>query len=148
MKQTIRSIYLRLLLAGAILLLAACAAPPASPPATTTPPASGQPQIVPFDALIADAASFAGQQVCTEGVAVEGFEANALGASTRQQGNAVYLTEPTIWIVVADKQIIGECTSPAAGGDIRFCPTRVCGMFEAEGGYGHMGQYQYQLSQP
>ena len=149
MRQTIHSRYLHVLLAGALLLLAACAAPPASPPATVSPPtASGQQQVVLFDDLIANATDYAGQQVCTEGVAVEGFEANALGASTRQQGNAVYLTEPTIWIVVADKQIIGECTSPAAGGDIRFCPTRVCGMFEAEGGYGHMGQYQYQLSQP
>ena len=148
MKRTFHSLDLCLLLAG-LLLLTGCAAPPASLPHSTTPPAgSGQPQTVPFDDLLTDATRYAGQQVCTEGIAVDGFEANALGASTRQQGNAVYLTEPTIWIAVAQKEIIGECTAPAAGGDIRFCPARVCGLFEAEGGYGHMGQYQYQISQP
>ncbi len=148
MKDTRFPFDVRLLLAG-IVLLAACAAPPASPPATVSPPtASGQQQVVLFDDLIADATSYAGQQVCTEGIAVAGFEANALGASTRQQGNAVYLSEPTIWIAVAEKDIIGECTSPVTGSDIAFCPTRVCGLFEADGGYGHMGQYQYQLSQP
>lgn len=148
MKDMRISFDLRMLLAGAVLLLAACAALPTSPLAATAPPASGQPLIVPFDDLLANATGYAGQQVCTEGIAVEGFEANALGASTRQQGNAVYLTEPAIWIAVAEKEMIGECTSPVAGSDIAFCPTRVCGLFEAAGGYGHMGQYQYQISQP
>ena len=58
---------------------------------------------------------------------------------------AVYLTEPTIWIAAAEKEVIGECTGADASGGFRFCPARVCGLFEAEGGYGHMGQYAYQI---
>lgn len=130
------------LLAG--LLVAGCVAPPlmVSPGAGS---ATGTPIVVAFDELVANANRYTGQRLCTEGVAVEGFEANALGAGTRQQGQAVYLTEPTIWIAAAEKEVIGECSSVDASGGFRFCPARVCGLFEAEGGYGHMGQYAFQI---
>lgn len=130
------------LLAG--LLLAGCVAPPPVAPAATEG-SDETPVTVAFDELVADPGRYAGQRVCTEGVAVQGFEANALGAGTRQQGQAVYLTEPTIWIATAEKEVIGECSSPNAAGGIQFCPAQVCGFFEAEGGYGHMGQYAYQI---
>ncbi|MEI2692545.1 MAG: hypothetical protein V9H69_23610 [Anaerolineae bacterium] len=130
------------LLAG--LLMAGCVAPP-----LVAPPGAGgtaeTPVVVAFEELVANASRYAGQRVCTEGVAVEGFEANALGAGIRQQGQAVYLTEPTIWIATAEKEVIGECTGADASGGFRFCPARVCGLFEAEGGYGHLGQHAYQI---
>lgn len=127
------------LLAG--LLAAGCVAPPLiAPPGVGG--ATETPVVVAFDELVADASRYAGQRVCTEGIAVQGFEANALGAGTRQQGQAVYLTEPTIWIAVAEKEIIGECSD---GSGARFCPARVCGLFEAAGGYGHLGQYAFQI---
>lgn len=132
------------LLASLLLTAAGCVAPPAPSPAPFAG-AAETPVVIAFDELVANASRYAGQRVCTEGVAVEGFEANALGAGTRQQGQAVYLTEPTVWIATAEKEITGECSSPDAAGDIRFCPARVCGLFEAEGGYGHMGQYAYQI---
>ena len=144
MKRTIIPLKRCLLLAG-WLLLASCAPPPGT---ATTPASSGRPQSVALDVLFADPARYDGEQICTEGIAVEGFEANALGAGTREQGQAVYLTEPTIWIAGAEKEVTGECTAPAAGGDIRFCPATVCGLFEAAGDYGHMGQYRFQISQP
>lgn len=140
--RPIRTLQSLALLAG--LLLAGCVAPPSvAPPSTVGPPET--PVAVAFDELVANATRYAGQRICTEGIAVQGFEANALGAGTRQQGQAVYLTEPTIWIATTEKETIGECSSPNAAGAIQFCPARVCGLFEAEGGYGHMGQYAYQI---
>ena len=140
--QFLRALLLLTLLAS--LLAAGCVAPP-----LVAPPGAGgateTPVVVAFDPLVADASRYAGQRVCTEGIAVEGFEANALGAGTRQQGQAVYLTEPTIWIAVAEKEITGECSGSSAGGAVRFCPARVCGLFEAAGGYGHLGQYAFQI---
>ncbi len=106
-------------LLGLLLALAGCVAPPpATPPGTPPPAAIGAtetPMTVAFDELIANATRYAGQRVCSEGIAVQGFEANALGAGIRQQGQAVYLTEPTIWIASAEKEVIGECSSPRRG---------------------------------
>lgn len=135
--RPIRSGFVSLL---ALLVLAACVAP--SP---TVSSAVGTPTATRFDELVTDADRYVGQRICTEGLVVEGFEANALGADIRQQGQAVYLTEPTIWIADAEKEIIGECSGVDASGGFHFCPARVCGLFEAEGGYGHLGQYAYQI---
>jgi hypothetical protein len=143
MKLTTTTLFLALV-SGVILSLAGCVAPPdVTPPASVS--ATEPPAVVAFDELVANPSRYAGQRVCTEGIAVEGFEANALGAGTRQQGQAVYLTEPTIWIAAAEREVIGECTGVDESGGFRFCPARVCGLFEAEGGYGHLGQYAFQF---
>lgn len=57
---------------------------------------------VPFEELVSNPERYHGRQVCTEGIHATGFEVNALGASVRREGDAVYLTEPVIWLEGAE----------------------------------------------
>lgn len=141
MKPTMRIYAVLAPVACLLFLLAGCATPPVSTPVSET-----EPLVVPFDELIAGAAQYAGQEICTEGISVDAFEAIALGASTYERNGAIFLTEPTIWIASASREVIGDCQELATGGEIKFCQERVCGVFHAGDQYGHTGNYQYELS--
>jgi len=105
----------------------------------------GADRFVEFAELVTNAQSYHGEELCTAGVYVLGFETSALGASTYERGSAIYLTEPSVWVEGAEIWITGDCftsdTAPAA----EFCRSEVCGLFESGGGHGHLGGYDYQL---
>lgn len=98
-----------------------------------------------IDDLLSSPQSYQGEEICTEGVYASGFEINALGASTYQRGDAVYLTEPAIWLERAEIRASNDCFSSATTPPVEFCKVTVCGFFEYGGNYGHVGSYEYQL---
>ena len=102
-------------------------------------------RFVDFDELVTNAQSYHGQQLCTAGVHVLGFETSALGASTYRRGTAVYLTEPAVWIEGAEIRTTGDCFTSYTAPPAEFCQVELCGLFESGGGYGHLGGYQHQL---
>jgi hypothetical protein len=111
-------------------------------------PARTTPEFVEFGELVADPQRYDGSEICTEGIHAMGFETNALGASTYDGGNTVYLTEPTIWIEGAEIRVTGGCLESGDSPRAEFCPVQVCGVFEAGRGFGHLGGYKYQLRGP
>jgi hypothetical protein len=102
-------------------------------------------QDVPFEELVSNPERYHGRRVCTEGIYVTGFEVNALGASLRRDGEAVYLTEPVIWLEGAEIRLSTDCVDSGSFPTARFCRATVCGLFESGGYYGHVGGYAYQL---
>jgi len=102
-------------------------------------------QDVPFDDLVSNPERYHGRRVCTEGIHATGFEVNALAASLRREGEAVYLTEPAIWLEGAEIRSSADCFDSGALPTARFCRATVCGLFESGGYYGHLGGYAYQL---
>jgi hypothetical protein len=98
-----------------------------------------------IDDLTSDPRSYQKKEVCTEGIYASGFEVNALAASTYREGDAVYLTEPAIWIEGAQIRSRSDCFESATTPPIEFCKVTVCGFFEFGGQYGHLGGYEYQL---
>jgi hypothetical protein len=105
----------------------------------------GDGTFVEFGELVATPQRYHGRQICTAGVYVLGFETSALGASTYQRGSAIYLTEPAIWVGEAEVHSRGDCFSSDAAPPAEFCHVEVCGLFESDGGFGHLGGYEYQL---
>ncbi|MBX7234580.1 MAG: hypothetical protein K1X65_09370 [Caldilineales bacterium] len=127
-----------------IILLGACAAPPTQPPATPTP-ASPPTADVPFGDLMTAPATYAGQDICTNGVYLSSFEVEALGQDTVERDGALYLTEPAIWLERAQIEAEPNCTevgTPPA----KFCPARVCGRFDYGGQYGHLNGWSYRIA--
>ena len=102
-------------------------------------------QDVPFEELVSKPERYHGRRICTEGIYATGFEVNALGASLRRDGEAVYLTEPVIWLEGAEIRSSSHCFDSGAFPSARFCKATVCGLFESGGYYGHVGGYAYQL---
>lgn len=102
-------------------------------------------RFVDFDELVTNPQSYHGRQICTAGVYVLGFETCALGASTHQEGSAIYLTEPSVWVQGAEIRTTGDCFTSDTVPPAEFCESEVCGLFESGGGYGHLGGYEYQL---
>jgi hypothetical protein len=102
-------------------------------------------QDVPFDDLVSNPERYDGRRVCTEGIHATSFEVNALGASWWRKGEAVYLTEPAIWLEGAEIRSSADCVDSGAFPTARFCKATVCGLFESGGYYGHVGGYAYQL---
>jgi hypothetical protein len=102
-------------------------------------------QDLPFDDLVSNPERYHGRRVCTQGLYATGFEVNALGASLRREGDAVYLTEPFIWLEGAKIGSSTDCVDSRTFPSARFCRATVCGLFESGGHYGHLGGYAYQL---
>ena len=100
---------------------------------------------VDIDDLQSDPRSYQNKEVCTEGIYASGFEVNALAASTYREGDAVYLTQPAIWIEGAQIRSTTDCFMSGTTPPIEFCKVIVCGFFEFGGRYGHLGGYEYQL---
>jgi hypothetical protein len=100
---------------------------------------------VSFDDLTQNALDYNGMQVCTEGVYLSGFEVSALGKLAEQRNNNTYLTEPAIWIegINVEKR---ECFKTETLFPFEFCNAKVCGIFEYGDKYGHLGDYNYQIS--
>jgi hypothetical protein len=98
-----------------------------------------------FHELVANPQRYSGSEVCTEGVYATGFETSALGISTYEVGEAVYPSEPTIWIEGAEIRARGACLQVESLPQAQFCPVEACGIFESGGGFGHLGAYRYQL---
>jgi hypothetical protein len=71
-------------------------------------------QDVPFDDLVSNPERYHGRRVCTEGIHATGFEVNPLGASLRREGEAVYLTEPAIWLEGAEIRSSANCVDSGA----------------------------------
>jgi hypothetical protein len=105
-------------------------------------------ELVEFGELVAHPQRYHESELCTEGIYATGFETNALGTSTYEVDKGVYLTEPTIWIEGADVRVRGDCLKARGIPEAEFCPVEVCGVFEAGGGFGHLGAYDYQLRGP
>jgi len=102
-------------------------------------------QNVPFEELVSNPKRYHGRRVCTEGIYATGFEVNALGASLRREGEAVYLTEPVIWLEGAEIRSSTDCVDSRTFPTASFCKVTVCGLFESGGYYGHLGGYAYRL---
>ena len=105
-------------------------------------------EFVEFSELVAHPQRYHGSEICTAGVYALGFETSALGASTHEVDGAVYVSEPTVWIEGAEIRSRGECLKAGGMPQAEFCPVEVCGVFEAGGGFGHVGGYEYQLRGP
>lgn len=127
-----------------VILLGACVATPTPAPATPTPappPAAD----VSFSDLMTAPTTYAGKEICTNGIYLSSFEVEALGQDTVERDGALYLTEPSIWLERAKIEAEPNCTevgTPPA----KFCQARVCGRFDYGGQYGHLGGWLYQLS--
>jgi hypothetical protein len=100
---------------------------------------------VDIDDLLSNPRSHQGREICTEGVYAAGFEINALAASTLEDGDAVYLTEPAIWLEGAEIRARNDCFTSGTTPPVEFCKVTVCGSFEYGGNYGHVGAYEYEL---
>jgi hypothetical protein len=68
-----------------------------------------------------------------------------LAASTYEKDGAVYLAEPVAWLEGADVRSRSDCFTPDTAPQATFCRVAVCGRFEAAGGYGHLGAYDFQI---
>lgn len=106
----------------------------------------GSSENVLFSELISNSQKYNGKRVCTEGVHVSAFESDAIGESTYQEGEAMYLTEPTIWNEGANIKSKQDCFETDTIPSAEFCKVRICGIFEYGGAYGHVGGYQYQIT--
>jgi hypothetical protein len=102
--------------------------------------------IVPIDTLLSHPERYNGKRICTRGMYASAFEVNALASSLRQEGSALYLGEPAIWLEGAEIVTTADCWEGAAAPAARFCEATVCGFFEHGARYGHLGGYEYQLS--
>ncbi len=100
--------------------------------------------VVPSTDLMANPENYANQDVCTEGTAVSGFEASVIAAGTIERDGAVYLTEPVIWLENVTPEGESDCFTTGLP-PMTFCRVRVCGRFETDGGFGHLGGYDFQL---
>lgn len=103
-----------------------------------------------FETPVSRPQAYAGRRICAEGIYASGFEISALGRSTYQRGDAIYLTEPTIWIEGGDGDhpvlSSGDCFSSTTVMPVEFCPAIACGVFEFGEGYGHGGGWAYQIA--
>ena len=84
-----------------------------------------------------------GKRIQTTGIWLNAFETSALSDSMIQRGGAPRLKEPLLWLegtTVTDKR---DCVSH--GFRLTFCTVDVDGIFEDGGGFGHLGQYQFQI---
>lgn len=102
-------------------------------------------ELIEFSDLVSNPHNYHGKNICAEGAYLLGFEVSALGASTYQQGSAVYLTEPVIWIEGADIRSSTDCFKTDTTPPAEFCQATVCGLFETGGNYGHLGAYKFQI---
>jgi hypothetical protein len=100
---------------------------------------------VPFEELVSNPQRYHGRRVCTEGIHVTGFETSAPGASLRQEGEAVYLTELVIWLAGAETRSTSDGVESGAFPTARLCRATVHGLYQSGGHYGHLGGYAYQL---
>lgn len=103
---------------------------------------------VPLEELFANPERYSGRTVRTEGIYVSGFEASGLGTSTYNRGDAVYLTEPAIWVEGAVFESKTDCFTAKPIPHPTFCRVRIRGLFEYGERYGHLGGYAYRLSAP
>jgi hypothetical protein len=103
-----------------------------------------------FETLVSRPQAYAGRRICTEGIYASGFEISAMGSSTYQRGEAIYLAEPTIWIEGGETYhpilSSGECFTSTTVMPVEFCPATACGVFEFGEGYGHTGGWAYQIA--
>ncbi len=83
--------------------------------------------------------------VRVEGWYVDAFETSAMARGTEERGNAVYLTEPAIWVdratVIEERNCFIIETMPPS----EFCEVTVEGIFDYGEGYGHIDAYKYRI---
>jgi hypothetical protein len=104
------------------------------------------PQQVEFSDLVTNPERYDGEAICTEGIYLVAFEVNAMGSGIYTQDEYVYLNEPSIWLEGAEIENQGECFQVEREPGANFCPVRACGQFETGGNYGHLGSWEFQLS--
>jgi hypothetical protein len=100
---------------------------------------------VAFASLVSDPAHYQGRQVCTKGVYLDGVEAMGLAEGIYQRDGRTYLSEPVIWLESPQVAWQAGCFVQNSVPPAQFCHARVCGVFEAEGQYGHAGGYRFQI---
>jgi hypothetical protein len=106
---------------------------------------------VPVAELVANPSRYHGQEVCTVGMCVQGFEVSALGVDTQEKDGLTYLTGPLVWIEGAEITSRGPCFSQ---GDnlyaqhTEFCQVTICGRFEHCHKCGQLDGYAFQLTNP
>ncbi len=104
-----------------------------------------KPRLVTITDLIYAPEKYDGKSIQTEGIYVSSFEVSALGRLTYKQGDSLFLTEPTIWIESTTIETKSDCFTTGFYDIAEFCVVTVHGIFEYGEGYGHMGQYKYQI---
>jgi hypothetical protein len=104
---------------------------------------------VPLAELVANPSRYHGQEVCTEGIYVRGFEVSVLGVGTQEKGGITYLAEPMVWVEGAEIASSENCFSQREGlgaPPIEFCRVTICGRFEHCHKCGHLDGYAFQLT--
>lgn len=109
---------------------------------------------VTYAELVKNHATYAGKKVRVSGILVAGFETYAL-AEKYSSGPAI-TSQPLIWIVEGVAAGIKVETWVCKGGDglreVRYCNATVEGTFMSQKqerglGYGHLGQYPFQIGE-
>jgi hypothetical protein len=119
-----------------LLFLSACAAPGTS--------ADGFLKVSLKD-LFANPLIYNGKELCTDGIYLKAFEVSALADSYEIKDNYRSLVGPNIWVEHPAMETF-ECVEESDRFG-KFCMVVVCGKFEYGGQYGHLGGYQYMLSE-
>jgi hypothetical protein len=134
MLEIIKRIFILSGLALSLLIVSSCATNKTS-----------KPKFVELVDLIAIPERYNGKNIRSNGIYVRGFECSALGVSTYKKDNAVYLTEPTIWIESANIESKTNCFTMDLFPPAEFCTIKISGIFEYGDRYGHLGGYKFQI---
>jgi len=103
----------------------------------------------PVSRIIENAAQSNNQTVCLLGYYQISFEFSALAAAFRTTNGSDNLAAPYVWVEGTVPEALLDCRTSAVGQNICFGQIKLTGKFEyttSDPGFGHLGNYQYQLS--
>ncbi|MDI6740256.1 MAG: hypothetical protein QME74_07820, partial [Candidatus Edwardsbacteria bacterium] len=103
----------------------------------------------PVSQVIENAGQFDNQTICVLGYYQNSFEFSALAAAIRTTNSTDNLTPPYIWVEGTVPESLLNCRTSSIGQKICLGRVQLTGQFQyttADPGYGHLGNYQYQLT--
>ncbi len=103
----------------------------------------------PVSQVIENAGQFDNQTICVLGYYQNSFEFSALAGAYRTVNGNDNLTAPYIWVDGTVPESLLNCRTSTVGQKSCFGQITLTGLFQyttADPGFGHLGNYQYQLS--